>query len=193
MHLHCQLYLIYFRVWFSSCWVRSGLYFRGRQKLVSNSLSRVSDVDFHDCFFSFTSKHFRHIPRFQKLKLGTLLFTSPRISHLTIGTLVVLWSSSQTTKHHTRSSRLSKEVIECNSHSFPIIRFHHQSHRSFFQTRTTPISSIPDTSLNNPPPHNLYPSRGNPSSPSQLKPTKIFSLLLWQHPPRSTEKPSFGK
>ncbi len=97
------------------------------------SLFHVSDMNFHDCFFSLISKHFCHIPRFQKLKLGTLLFTSPRISHLTMGTLVVLWSSSQTIKHHTRSSSLSKEVIKCNSHSFPIIHFHHQSYRSFFQ------------------------------------------------------------
>jgi len=75
MHLHCQLYLIYFRVWFSSM-LRSGFYFRGRQKLVSNSLFHVSDMDCHDCFFSLISKHFCHIPRFQKLKLGILLLTS---------------------------------------------------------------------------------------------------------------------
>ena len=31
-------------------------------------------MDFHDCFLSLTSKHFRHIPRFQKLNLGTLFF-----------------------------------------------------------------------------------------------------------------------
>jgi hypothetical protein len=90
-------------------------------------------------------------------------------------------------KHHTYSTGLGIQFTKCNSHSFPIIHFHHQSYRSFFQTRTTSISSIPDTSLNYPHPHNLYPSRGNPSSPPQLKPTKTFSLLLWQHSPRSTE------
>jgi len=68
MHLHCQLYLIYFRVWFSSM-LRSGLYFRGRQKLVSNSLFHVSDMDFHDCFSDLVSEYLSHLPRLQNLQV----------------------------------------------------------------------------------------------------------------------------
>jgi len=149
MHLHCQLYLIYFRVWFLP--LRFGLY-GGCQKLVSNSLFHVSDMDLHGCFLCLISKHFCHIPRFQKLKLGTLLF------YLSTYKPSYNRDPRRTLKHQPNCktphifNRPWHTIYQVQQPFFPDHPFPPSIISiNFSKIRTTSISSIPDTFLNNPP------------------------------------------